>query len=33
MPPEYLPALAAQQTIDLERSIAFCKRELGIGES
>ena len=32
-PPEYLPALAAQQTIDLERSVAFCKQELGIGES
>lgn len=33
MPPEYLPAIAAQQCIDLERSVAFCKQELGIGES
>jgi len=32
-PPEYLPAIAAQQTIDLERSIQFCKETLGIGES
>ncbi len=33
VPPEYQAALAAQQRIDLERSIAFCKQELGVGES
>jgi hypothetical protein len=33
MPPEYLPAIAAQQVIDLERSVRFCKEQLGIGES
>jgi sugar phosphate isomerase/epimerase len=31
MPSEYLAALAVQQRIDLERSVAFC-RSLGIGE-
>jgi sugar phosphate isomerase/epimerase len=31
-PPEYLAALAAQQRIDLERSVRYCKETLGIGE-
>ncbi len=33
LPPEYTAALAAQQLIDLERSVVFCKEELGIGDS
>ena len=31
-PPEYRAALQLQQRIDLERSIRYCRQELGIGE-
>jgi 3-oxoisoapionate decarboxylase len=33
LPAEYQAALAVQQRIDLERSLAWCKQELGVGES
>lgn len=33
LPPEYVAALAVQQRIDLERSVAWCKKELGVGEA
>ncbi len=32
IPEEYLPALVTQQRLDLERSVAFCKQELSVGE-
>jgi hypothetical protein len=31
-PPEYQAALRLQQRIDLERSIRYCREQLGIGE-
>lgn len=33
LPPEYGPALVAQQRVDLERSVRYCKETLGLGES
>lgn len=33
LPPEYRAALVAQQRVDLERSVRYCKEELGLGES
>jgi len=32
VPEEYEPALVLQQRLDLERSVAFCKQELSVGE-
>jgi hypothetical protein len=32
LPPEYQAATVAQQRYDLERSVRFCREELGIGE-
>ena len=32
LPPEYRPALVAQQRFDLERSICYCRETLGLGE-
>ncbi len=32
LPPEYQAATVAQQRYDLERSVRFCRQELGIGE-
>ena len=32
LPPEYEAAMVAQQRYDLERSVRFCREELGIGE-
>jgi len=32
MPPEYVAALRAQQRLDLERSVTYCRDVLGLGE-
>ena len=31
-PEAYLPALVAQQRVDLERSVHYCREVLGVGE-
>jgi sugar phosphate isomerase/epimerase len=32
LPPEYAAALVAQQRVDVERSVRYCREQLGLGE-